>query len=95
MLELFSSGRIIDLILGLVVAEGFALLLYRRFTGNGIRGLDLLAMLVPGVCLMLALRAALTGLSWPWTASALLASLLAHGVDLSRRWNRAPRAVGR
>lgn len=87
MFELFSSGRIIDLILGLVVLEGLTLLLYNRFTGRGIRNLDLLATLVPGVCLMLAVRAALTGLSWPWIGSALAVSLLAHIFDLSRRWN--------
>ena len=91
MFDLFASGRIIDLSVVLVVVEAIALIIYHRVTGRGMRSLDLLAMLVPGVCLMLALRAALTGLPWPWTASALVVSLLAHGLDLSRRWNHAPR----
>lgn len=94
MFDLFSSGRIVDLILGVVVIEGLALLLYNRCTGRGIRNLDLLAMLVPGVCLMLAVRAALTGLSWPWVGSALAVSLLAHLFDLTRRWNRVPGRTG-
>jgi hypothetical protein len=35
--------------------------------------------------MLLALRAALTGLAWPWIALALAASFPAHLADLARR----------
>ncbi|MET3827605.1 MULTISPECIES: hypothetical protein [Sphingomonas] len=41
--------------------------------------------LLPGAMMLLALRAALTGLAWPWIALALAASFPAHLADLARR----------
>ena len=87
MSELFASGRIVDLILGLVAVEALALVALGR--RRGIAGLDVAAALLPGVALMLALRAALTGAWWAWVAAWLAASLVAHLADLARRW--APR----
>ena len=46
---------------------------------------DYLVNLLPGACLLLALRAALTGTPWPWIAALLLASLLAHWQEIWRR----------
>jgi hypothetical protein len=51
--------------------------------------IDLLAGLMPGVGLLLALRAALLGDPWPIVAACLLGSLLAHVYDLKRRWTAA------
>lgn len=86
MAELFAGGRIVDLILILVVLEGITLLAYRRRTGHGIGGRGLLSNLLAGVCLLLALRVALTGGGWPLIALCLAASGLAHAVDLWLRW---------
>ena len=84
--EFFASGRIIDLILGLVVIEGAALALWRRWSGTG-PGLEgMAANLLSGACLLLAVRAALTDAAWQWVAAALLGSLLAHVADLYGRW---------
>lgn len=88
MAELFSSGRIVDLVLGFMVLEVLILALYRRIAGGGIGTPDLLANIAAGACMLLALRAALTGQSWVWVAAALSASLLAHLFDISRRWKR-------
>ncbi|MEG3177861.1 hypothetical protein U1872_16595 [Sphingomonas sp. RB3P16] len=41
--------------------------------------------LLPGALILLALRAALTGMAWPWIATALAASFPAHLADLARR----------
>lgn len=41
--------------------------------------------LLPGALMMLALRAALTGLGWPWIAAWLALSFPAHLADLRRR----------
>lgn len=85
MQQLFASGRIVDLILLLVAAEAIALAIYHRRTGNGLESLDLLTALIPGVCLLFALRAALTGEAWPAIALWLSAALVTHLGDLWRR----------
>jgi F0F1-type ATP synthase assembly protein I len=82
MAELFASGHIIDLILGLVVVEAAALALWRRRFGTGQALGRLAANLASGGFLLLAVRAALVGASWEWVALALLGSLLAHLADL-------------
>ena len=86
MTEWITSGRAIDLILLMVLVEAIALATYRWKTGRGIAGLDLLANLLAGVCLMLAVRGALAGAGWQWIAVCMSAALLAHLVDLWRRW---------
>jgi hypothetical protein len=85
MAELFASGRIIDLILGLVVVEVMVLALWRRRFGTGPALGDLAANLASGGFLLLAVRAALVNAAWQWVALALLGSLLAHLADLYGR----------
>ncbi len=89
--ELFTSGRVVDWVLGVMAIEALVLGAYYRFTGRGVAIFNLLANLASGVCLLLALRAALTGQPWTWVAAALSASLLGHLLDLSRRWHRPQR----
>ena len=88
MTELFTSGRIVDVILALMVLEGIVLVVYHRATGRGIAPSGLLANMLAGGCLLLALRVALTGASWHWIALSLAAALLAHLADLRCRWRR-------
>ncbi len=76
---LFSSGHIVDLILLFMACE-FVVLRLRR--GSSI---DLVVTLLPGVCLLLALRCALTGAGWVWVAVFLAASLPAHLLTLRKR----------
>jgi hypothetical protein len=84
--SLFASGRIVDLILLFMVVEAILLLAYRWRTGRGPVATDLLVTLLAGSTLLLALRAALVGASTPWIGACLLASLVAHLIDLRRRW---------
>jgi hypothetical protein len=84
--EFFAGGRVIDLILVLVVIEGAALALWRRWSGTGPGLKGMAANLLSGACLLLAVRAALTDVAWEWVAVALLGSLLAHVADLYGRW---------
>lgn len=86
--EFFGSGRIVDLVLAMMIVEAIALGLYFRFTARGIPFTDLLINLASATCLLVALRAALTGQSWIWVASGLVASMFGHLLDLSRRWRR-------
>lgn len=88
MSALFDNGRIVDLILALVAVEFVALVAYRRMTYRGIAALDLVFNLLAGICLLLALRAALAGSGWLWIAVWLSAALVAHLADLARRWRR-------
>jgi hypothetical protein len=85
MAEMFASGRIVDLILAFTVLEGIALAGYRRWTGRGLAAAGVARTLLPGMCLLLALRAALMGAWWGWIAACLLAALVTHLVDLGLR----------
>ncbi len=83
---LFASGRIVDGIVALVIVEAaaFAVLSFRTMRGPDLS--DLLWNLAAGLCLLLALRAALTGAPWFWIAAMLAAAGIAHCVDQARRW---------
>ena len=86
MAELFLSGHVVDLIILLVALEAMVLTAYRRQRGRGIGPAALMSMLLPGLCLLLALRGALVDAHWAWIAACLLLSLLFHLADLRRRW---------
>lgn len=84
----FTGSGVADLILALVVLEAVGLIAFHRLTGRGLPPADLLGFLLSGVCLLLALRAALADASWVWIAFWLTAALFAHLGDLARRWPR-------
>ena len=86
MSELFATGRVIDLILGLMALEGGMLWAYRLRTGRGVPTRELAANLLAGGSILLAVRVALTGGRWEWVGLCLLAALLAHLWDLKTRW---------
>jgi hypothetical protein len=83
--ELFPSGRIVDLIVVLVLVEAVVLSLYHRMTRRGLGTIDVVMALLPGGCLLLALRAALTHAPWTSVATWLAAALATHLADLWRR----------
>jgi hypothetical protein len=87
MADLFATGRIVDLILGLMVLEAAALAAFHRITGHGVPLASLLMNMAAGVCLLVALRAALAGAEWGIVAGALAAALMAHLLDLRSRWS--------
>lgn len=79
MSEFFSSGRAVDVVLAVLLVE--ALLLF-------VRGRDpsqVVTALLPAALMMIALRAALTGLAWPWIAMPLAAAFPVHLLDLRAR----------
>ncbi len=86
---LFANGRIVDAILALVLVEAIALILIRKRAGRGLKARDVIAGLLPGIGLLLALRAALLGNPWTSVALCLVGALLAHVYDLARRWTTA------
>ena len=78
MRQLFASGHAADVILAVMAVEALWLVARRVLT-----------LLLPGALILLALRAALTGLDWRWIALPLLLSLPVHLADVARR-RRAP-----
>jgi hypothetical protein len=77
--QFFFSGGAVDVVL-LVLAIEAVWLRYR-----GWQWLDIVAALLPAVLMMIALRAALTGLSWPFISLPLLLAFPVHLYDLRRR----------
>ncbi|WP_088347915.1 MULTISPECIES: hypothetical protein [Rhodomicrobium] len=86
--QLFLSGRIVDLILALMLAEFAGLWIYTRRKGLGMEALGLVGYLLSGAFLLLALRVALTGGNWVWIAAFLLAAFAVHLADLRGRLTR-------
>lgn len=76
----FASGRAVDLVLAVLVAEGLWLVLVRKRAV-----LDVMLALLPGAFILLAVRAALVGAPWPEIALWLALSFPAHAADLVRR----------
>lgn len=80
--------RLTEIVIALTLLEGMALAAYYRMTGRGLAARDYALNLVSGLCLMLALRAALAGAGATWVLAWLSAAGLAHGADIWRRWKR-------
>lgn len=86
-----TSGGVTVLIVVFMAAQSAAILWRRRnMRPLSATALDLAATIFPGLFIVLALHAALTGAHWMWIAGFLLASWPAHQFDLWRRglWNR-------
>ena len=86
MSALFASGQIVNLILGLTLAEALVVAVYNRRTGRGPVLGPFLINLLAGVWLLLAVRFALEGAWWGWIALCLAGSLVAHLAELRRSW---------
>ena len=76
----FASGHAVDLVLAVIALEAIWLVTTKRITPW-----QAVLVLGPGVMILLAVRAALTGAGWWWIALALAASFPLHLLDLRRR----------
>ncbi|MGB5833498.1 MAG: hypothetical protein WBG92_16085 [Thiohalocapsa sp.] len=85
---LFTSGRIIDLILLLVAVEAVLLAWLSRHYGREQLFADIAPTLVSGALLLLTVRAALADVWWGWIALILALALMSHLADLALRWRR-------
>ncbi len=86
MSDWLASGRLVDVVIAITVIEALALAIYHRISGKGVAPSQFLVNLVSGLCLMLALRAALAGAGPLWVACWVTAAGLAHVLDLRQRW---------
>lgn len=83
--SLFTSGRIIDLILVLVALEIAALPWLLKLLGSETTLADLLPNILAGAALLIAVRLGITDTGWVWIGASLFAALLAHLWDLRKR----------
>ena len=86
MADLFHDARIIDAIILLIAFEAVALVLLRQVFGIGPAASQFAFNLAAGSALLLALHAALTGMSWMVMALFLLVALAAHLLDMRNRF---------
>ena len=82
----FVGGNIVDVIFAFMALECFALLAFSRVWDSRLKGFEILTLMLPGIFLLLALRAALRGAIWPIIAAWLLAALVAHLCDVGVRF---------
>jgi hypothetical protein len=83
---LFAHGWIIGWILAGMIIEAAGLCALHALRGRGVAPRLFLANLASGMCLLLAMRLALDGVWWGFTAAALLGALVFHVTDLARNW---------
>jgi hypothetical protein len=76
----FASGRAVDLVIVVMIAEAVLLIVALKRPA-----MTVVLTILPGAAILLALRAALTGASWEWTALWLTVSLPLHLADLRHR----------
>lgn len=88
MTDLWQIRWLLDAVIVFTVLEGMGLWLYHRITGQGLAPVEYALNMLSGLCLMVAVRAAVSDMPWPWIAVCLSASGLAHGWDMVRRWRQ-------
>jgi hypothetical protein len=86
MIEFLESPHVVDLILAIVFGEIIALSLYWHAMRRGIAPSRLLPNLLAGALLLLALRLAISGYSWPWYTACVTLAGIANVADLRQRW---------
>lgn len=77
--QFFASGRAVDVVLVVLVVEA----LWLRLRGQ--KWADILPALLPAIFMMLGLRAALTGMAWPYVSIPLALAFPVHLYDMHRR----------
>lgn len=92
MADFIQSGRVADLVLLCLVLEALVLGTWRWRTGRGLAWGPIATLIVPGLMLAIALRAALTDAWWGWVAISLGGALVAHLADLHRRVRETARS---
>ena len=82
------GGGLVDAIIVITLLEAAALAAYHHQTKRGLKPRDFLLNMTSGLCLMLALRCALSSSAWQFVALWLTAAGLAHVADLVFRFQQ-------
>jgi len=83
---LVSSDWVVDLVLVFMFVEAVGLIVYRVVIGRGLAPVSIALMLLPGACLLFALRAVLDGAATTVVIAWLTLALVVHLADLWQRW---------
>ncbi len=83
---LLSGTGLIDIVIIATLIEWAVLTVLWKQRGRGVPPGVLSWMMLPGLCLMLAMRSVVLGAPWYWLALLLMLAGLAHLVDLRGRW---------
>jgi len=86
MAQLLTGTGLIDVVIVATLFEWAALAALWQQRRRGVQPGMLAWMLLPGLCLMFAMRAVLLGAPWYWLALLLTCAGLAHLFDLRGRW---------
>lgn len=86
----FDARQLIDVVIVATLLEWAALALLWRSRRRGLMPGALMRMMVPGLCLMLAMRSIAIGAPWYWLPLLLSAAGAAHAADLKSRWHSRP-----
>ena len=81
-----ALSTLADIVLVVMLVEPLALAAYRRFTGKGPTAREAVVIILPGLFLILVLKAALEGGSVFLVAALLLAAFVAHVTDMLSRF---------
>ena len=87
MIAFFSGVHAVDMILVVVAIEVVAITAYWHTKHRGIAPGQLLPNLLAGALLLIALRLAISGYSWPWVVACLALAGIANVADLRQRWH--------
>lgn len=77
--QFFASGRAVDVVLAVLLVEA----IWLKWRGQ--KWADIIPALLPAILMMLGLRAALTGMAWPFISIPLALAFPVHLYDLHRR----------
>jgi len=86
--EIYRSPHLLDAIMALTLLEGMIMTAYHHLTRRGVAPVDLLPNMAAGICLLFTARAAMAGMGAAWIALGLAGALVAHAVDMRRRWRK-------
>lgn len=77
--QFFASGSAVDVVLAVLAVEA----IWLKWRGNNWAGIW--PALLPAVLMMIGLRAAITGMAWPFVSIPLMLAFPVHLHDLHRR----------
>jgi hypothetical protein len=80
--DFVSSRALVDIAILITLLEGVALTVYFALTRKGLAPANFALNLLAGLCLMVALRNALTSSGWIWIALWLFLGGLAHWAEV-------------
>ena len=83
-----KTGGLVDAIIAITLLETVALLIFYFTQKRGLAPRDYLLNVVSGLCLMLALRCALSSAAWFFISAWLMAAGMAHTADIVLRLRR-------